>query len=82
LKYDEDDAEVFLGMFSRYGRSDFADTARLIDEEVRVSRPVRNQVDNILKTNEDKLHLMADARWSTKPHADRSTTWLARSCAW
>jgi cell division protease FtsH len=63
LKYDEDDAEVFLGMSAgTKTKAISADTARLIDEEVRrIIDQCYNQAENILKTNEDKLHIMADA---------------------
>jgi len=63
LKYDEDDAEVFLGMSAgTKTKAISADTARLIDEEVRrIIDQCYNQAEHILKTNEDKLHLMADA---------------------
>ncbi len=63
LKYDEDDAEVFLGMSAgTKTKAISADTARLIDEEVRrIIDQCYNQAENILKTNEDKLHTMADA---------------------
>jgi cell division protease FtsH len=63
LKYDEDDAEVFLGMSAgTKTKAISADTTRLIDEEVRrIIDQCYNQAEHILKTNEDKLHLMADA---------------------
>jgi cell division protease FtsH len=63
LKYDEDDGEVFLGMTGGPRPKAISDeTARLIDEEIR--RTIDDCYDRarrILKENEDKLHLMADA---------------------
>jgi cell division protease FtsH len=63
LKYDEDEGEVFLGMTGGPRPKSISDeTARLIDVEVR--RTIDECYDRarrILKENEDKLHLMADA---------------------
>ena len=63
LKYDEDDAEVFLGMSAgTKTKAISADTARLIDEEVRrIIDQCYKHAENILNSNADKLHLMADA---------------------
>jgi len=62
-KYDEDDAEVFLGMSAGSKTKAVSDdTARIIDEEVRrIIDQCYKLAQSILKTNEDKLHLMADA---------------------
>jgi len=63
LKYDEDDAEVFLGMSAgTKTKAISSTTARLIDEEVRsIIDQCYKQASDILTTNADKLHLMADA---------------------
>jgi cell division protease FtsH len=62
-KYDEDDAEVFLGMSAgTKTKAISADTARLIDEEVRrIIDQCYKHAESILKSNADKLHLMAEA---------------------
>jgi cell division protease FtsH len=62
-KYDEDDAEVFLGMSAgSKSKAVSDDTARIIDEEVRrIIDECYKRSQEILKTNEDKLHAMADA---------------------
>jgi cell division protease FtsH len=62
-KYDEDDGEVFLGMSAgSKSKAVSDDTARLIDEEVRrIIDECYKRSQEILKTNEDKLHAMADA---------------------
>jgi cell division protease FtsH len=62
-KYDEDDAEVFLGMSAGTKTKPVSDdTARLIDEEVRrIIDQCYARASTILKENEAKLHLMADA---------------------
>jgi cell division protease FtsH len=62
-KYDEDDAEVFLGMSAgSKAKAVSDDTARIIDEEVRrIIDECYKRSQEILKTNEDKLHAMADA---------------------
>jgi cell division protease FtsH len=63
LKYDEDDAEVFLGMSAgTKTKAISSTTARLIDEEVRsIIDQCYKQASGILTTNVDKLHVMADA---------------------
>jgi cell division protease FtsH len=62
LTYSEDEGEVFLG--KSYGKQKTVsdETAQAIDSEVRaiIDRNYQRAVD-ILKTNNDKLHLMADA---------------------
>ncbi len=62
-KYDEDDAEVFLGMSAgTKTKALSADTARLIDEEVRrIIDQCYKHAESILSSNADKLHLMAEA---------------------
>jgi len=63
LKYDEDDGEVFLGMSAGVKTKPIsADTARLIDEEVRrIIDQCYKRAATILKEHEPQLHLMADA---------------------
>ncbi len=62
LTYDEEEGEVFLG--KSYGKQKTLsdETAQAIDSEIRaiIDRNYQRAVD-ILKQNEDKLHLMADA---------------------
>jgi cell division protease FtsH len=62
LSYSEEEGEVFLG--KSYGKQKTVsdDTAQAIDSEIRaiIDRNYQRAVD-ILKSNEDKLHLMADA---------------------
>jgi cell division protease FtsH len=62
LSYSEDEGEVFLG--KSYGKQKTLsdETAHSIDSEIRtiIDRNYQRSVD-ILKQNEDKLHLMADA---------------------
>jgi len=62
LSYSEDEGEVFLG--KSYGKQKTVsdETAHSIDSEIRtiIDRNYQRSVD-ILKQNEDKLHLMADA---------------------
>jgi cell division protease FtsH len=62
LLYGEEDEEVFLGRSVTQHKNVSDDTAHAIDEEVRVFID-RNyaRAENILKTNMDKLHLMAEA---------------------
>ncbi len=62
-QFDEDDTEVFLGMSAGAKAKSVSDeTARLIDEEVRrIIDQCYKAAQQILKTNEDKLHMMADA---------------------
>ena len=63
LKYDEDDAEVFLGMSAgTKTKAISSTTARLIDEEVRsIIDQCYKQASDILTANADKLTAMADA---------------------
>ncbi len=63
LKYDEDDGEVFLGMSAGVKTKPISDdTAHAIDEEVRhIVDSCYGQASQLLKDNEDKLHMMADA---------------------
>jgi cell division protease FtsH len=62
LSYSEDEGEVFLG--KSYGKQKTVsdDTAQAIDSEIRtiIDRNYQRSLD-ILKKNEEKLHLMADA---------------------
>jgi len=62
LSYSEDEGEVFLG--KSYGKQKTVsdETAQAIDSEIRsiIDRNYQRSLD-ILKKNEDKLHLMADA---------------------
>jgi len=62
LSYSEEEGEVFLG--KSYGKQKTLsdDTAQAIDSEIRtiIDRNYQRSV-GILKENEDKLHLMADA---------------------
>jgi len=62
LTYGDEDGEVFLG-HSVTKRKDISDdTARIIDEEIRQIVDRNYQLaQNILTTNLDKLHLMAEA---------------------
>jgi cell division protease FtsH len=63
LKYDEDDGEVFLGMSAgTRPKSISPETARLIDEEVRrIIDESYARAKDILTTNIDKLHAIAEA---------------------
>ncbi len=64
LKYDEDDGEVFLGMSagSKHTSGVSAETARLIDEEVRrIIDDCYTRAKRILEENRDKLDNMAEA---------------------
>ncbi len=62
LSYNEEEGEVFLG--KTYGKQKTVsdETAQAIDSEIRaiIDRNYQRALD-ILKKNEDKLHLMADA---------------------
>jgi len=62
LSYSEDEGEVFLG--KSYGKQKTVsdETAQAIDSEIRtiIDRNYQRSLD-ILKSNEEKLHLMADA---------------------
>lgn len=62
LTYSEDDGEVFLGHSVTQHKAISDDTARVIDEEIKVIID-RNYVraEKILNDNVDKLHVMADA---------------------
>ena len=63
VMYDDDDGEVFLGMSGGPKPKAFSDeTARSIDEEVRnIIDECYGTATRLLKENEDKLHMMADA---------------------
>ncbi len=63
LMYDEDDGEVFLGMSAGVKPKPHSQqTAKAIDEEVRrIIDECYGEAKRLLKENEDKLHLMADA---------------------
>ncbi len=63
MKYDEDDGEVFLGMSAGVKTKSISDaTATVIDEEVRrIIDECYGRAEAILKENEGKLHLMAEA---------------------
>ncbi|MEM7100858.1 MAG: ATP-dependent zinc metalloprotease FtsH [Pseudomonadota bacterium] len=63
LMYDEDDGEVFLGMSAgAKPRPRSNQTAHAIDEEVRrIVDDCYEEATRLLKENEDKLHMMADA---------------------
>ncbi|MCB1743499.1 MAG: ATP-dependent metalloprotease, partial [Gammaproteobacteria bacterium] len=62
LKYTEDEGEVFLGHSVTQSKHMSDDTAHLIDEEVRaiVTRNY-DYAEDLLKSNEGKLHAMAQA---------------------
>jgi len=62
LTYSEDEGEVFLGKSMGRQKTVSDETAQAIDSEIRtiIDRNYQRAVD-ILKGNEDKLHLMADA---------------------
>lgn len=62
LTYSEEDGEVFLGHSVTKHKNLSDETAHLIDEEVRaiIDRNYE-RAKNILTTNLDKLHMMADA---------------------
>ena len=63
LMYDEDDGEVFLGMSAGSNPKPHSpDTAREIDQEIRnLIDECYEESRNLLKENEEKLHVMADA---------------------
>ena len=63
LMYDEDDGEVFLGMSAGSNPKPHSpDTAREIDQEIRILiDECYAESRKILKENEDKLHVMAEA---------------------
>jgi len=63
LMYDEDDGEVFLGMSAGSNPKPHSpDTAREIDQEIRILiDECYAESRRILKENEDKLHVMAEA---------------------
>jgi cell division protease FtsH len=62
LTYSEDEGEVFLGKTMGRQKTVSNETAQAIDSEIRtiIDRNYQRSVD-ILKENESKLHLMADA---------------------
>jgi cell division protease FtsH len=62
LTYSEEEGEVFLGKSMGRQKTVSDETAQAIDSEIRtiIDRNYQRAVD-ILKGNEDKLHLMADA---------------------
>ena len=62
LTYSEDEDEVFLGRSVTQHKHVSDDTARQIDLEVRaIIEAAHGRSKNLLETNLDKLHLMADA---------------------
>ena len=63
LMYDEDDGEVFLGMSAGSNPKPHSpDTAREIDQEIRILiDECYAESRKLLKENEEKLHVMADA---------------------
>jgi cell division protease FtsH len=62
LTYSEDEDEVFLGRSVTQHKHVSDDTARLIDEEVRVIiEAAHTTTRTLLEGNLDKLHMMADA---------------------
>ncbi len=62
LSYNEDEGEIFLGKTMGRQKTVSDDTAQAIDSEIRtiIDRNYQRAV-VMLKENEDKLHLMADA---------------------
>jgi cell division protease FtsH len=62
LAYSEEEGEVFLGMTYGKQKTMSDETAQAIDSEIRtiIDRNYQRSVE-ILKQNEDKLHLMAEA---------------------
>jgi cell division protease FtsH len=62
LTYNEEEGEVFLGKSMGRQKTVSDETAQAIDSEIRtiIDRNYKRSVD-ILKENEEKLHLMADA---------------------
>jgi cell division protease FtsH len=63
LMYDEDDGEVFLGMSAGANNKNHSpDTARAIDEEVRlIVDSCYSEAERLLTENLDKLHVMAES---------------------
>lgn len=62
LTYSEEDGEVFLGHSVTQHKAISDETSHTIDEEVRsIVDKNYDRSEKILKENEDKLHLMADA---------------------
>ncbi|NND65123.1 MAG: ATP-dependent zinc metalloprotease FtsH [Gammaproteobacteria bacterium] len=62
LTYGEDDEEVFLGRSVTQHKNVSDETAHVIDEEIRrIVDENYSQANDILTTNLDKLHAMADA---------------------
>jgi cell division protease FtsH len=62
LAYNEEEAEIFLGKSVGRQKTVSDETAHAIDSEIRIiiDRNYKRAV-GILKENEDKLHLMAEA---------------------
>ena len=62
LAYNEEEAEIFLGKTVGRQKTVSDETAHAIDSEIRIiiDRNYKRAV-SLLKENEDKLHLMADA---------------------
>jgi cell division protease FtsH len=62
LTYSEDEDEIFLGRSVTQHKHMSDDTARLIDEEVRrIVEAAHQRALGLVKSNLDRLHLMADA---------------------
>ncbi|MEX2352757.1 MAG: ATP-dependent zinc metalloprotease FtsH [Gammaproteobacteria bacterium] len=62
LTYDDEDGEVFLGHSVTKHKEISDETAQLIDSEIRdVIDRTYKRAEDILKTNLDKLHMMAEA---------------------
>ena len=62
LAYGEDDGEVFLGRSVTQHKNMSDDTAHDIDREIRrIIDETYARADTILRENEDKLHIMAEA---------------------
>ncbi len=62
LTYSEDEDEIFLGRSVTQHKQMSDDTARLIDEEVRrIVEAAHHRALDLVKSNLDLLHLMADA---------------------
>ncbi len=62
LAYGEDDGEVFLGHSVTQHKNMSDTTINAIDEEIRrIIDETYSTAETILRENEDKLHLMADA---------------------
>jgi len=62
LSYGEEEGEVFMGQPMSQSKGFSDDTAQAIDEEVRrIVEENYERATQILRENEDKLHMMADA---------------------